>query len=93
LPQAYRRGGASLPALYGAARGARLDFTAALMRRAPRRQRGRKPDMLSPLRDLIGPSATNWLIVAGAGLVFFAAGAWLPELIRRLFGKGRAPLL
>ncbi|HEV2629122.1 MAG TPA: hypothetical protein VGV41_10800 [Pseudolabrys sp.] len=49
--------------------------------------------MLSPLRDLIGPSATNWLIVAGAGLVFLAAATLLPALIRRLFGKGREPLL
>jgi hypothetical protein len=49
--------------------------------------------MLSPLRHLIGASATNWLIVAGAGLVFLAAAALLPELIHRLFRKGRAPLL
>ena len=63
------------------------------MRRDPRRQCGPKPDMLSPLRDLIGPSATNWLIVAGAGLVFLAAATLLPALMRRLFGKGREPLL
>ena len=59
------------------------------MPRDARRQRGKTPDMLSPLRDLIGPSATNWLIIAVAGLVILAAAA----LIRRVAGKGGEPLL
>jgi len=49
--------------------------------------------MLSHLDALIGPSATNWLIIAGAGVVFLAAATLLPALTRRLFGKSREPLL
>jgi Sec-independent protein translocase protein TatA len=49
--------------------------------------------MLSFLRDLIGPSATNWLIIAAAALVFFAAATLLPALMRHVGRKGREPLL
>lgn len=45
--------------------------------------------MLSYLDTLIGPSATNWFIIAGAALAFLAAAA----LLRRLFGRDGKPLL
>ena len=63
------------------------------MRRDARRQRGPKPNMLSHLDTLIGPSAANWLIVAGVAVVLFAAAALGPGLMRRLFKRGRNPLL
>jgi hypothetical protein len=65
----------------------------ALTRRKARPQRSPKPDMLSQLDSLIGSSATNWLIIAGAGLAFLAVAALLPALIRRLTGRDRNPLL
>jgi hypothetical protein len=49
--------------------------------------------MLSHLANLIGPSATNWLIVVVSGVLFLAAAAVLPALTRRLTGKDGHPLL
>jgi len=49
--------------------------------------------MLSLLDHLIGASATNWLIIGVAALVFLAAAALLPALMRRLGGKDGNPLL
>jgi Sec-independent protein translocase protein TatA len=45
------------------------------------------------LDELIGPSATNWLIIGVAALVILGAITLLPALVRRLFGTGREPLL
>jgi hypothetical protein len=51
------------------------------------------PDMFSYLDTLIGPSAINWFIIAGAALAFLAAAALLPALLRRLSGRDGKPLL
>jgi hypothetical protein len=61
---------------------------------APRTGRPRRTGTMHHLLDeLIGPSATNWLIVAVAALVILGAITLVPELVRRLFRKGREPLL
>jgi len=49
--------------------------------------------MLRELTTLFGPSTANWLLVAASGLVFLAAAAVLPGLLRRLRGKDGPPLL
>lgn len=49
--------------------------------------------MLSHLDNVIGLSATNWLIIAAAGVAFLAAAAVLPALMRRLSGRNGKPLL
>ena len=61
------------------------------MRRDARRQRARRRPMFSFLRDLIGPSATNWLIIAAVALLFLGVATLLPALLRRLFDRN--PLL
>lgn len=48
--------------------------------------------MLSLLSNQIGPSATNWLIIASVGLMILAAAVFLPALIRRVFGRDHNPL-
>jgi len=49
--------------------------------------------MLAQFHHLVGPSAINWLIIAGAGAAFLAAPTLLPALLRRLSGRSRKPLL
>ena len=45
------------------------------------------------LDDLIGSSATNWLIIAIAAIIILGAITALPAITRRLFGRDRGPLL
>lgn len=63
------------------------------MRRDARRRRPKTGTMHDFLDELIGPSATNWLIIAVAAVVILAAMTALPAIVRRLFGRDRGPPL
>ena len=63
------------------------------MPRVARRRRQKTGTMHDFLDQLIGPSATNWLIIAIAAVAILAAMTVVPAITRRLFGRDRGPLL
>ena len=49
--------------------------------------------MITALQHAIGLSTCNWLLIAGAGVLFFAAATLLPALLHRWRRKDGHPLL